>query len=272
MTAKITSLALALTAGTALAFPPAPHHEIYGTVRDEQGHPLTDATVTLAGSAGDVLTGAVDPEIAPGVNYSLKVPMDAGSLADLYQSTALRPAMPFLVRVRIDGVDYLPIEVQGGALSIGDPGGRTRLDLTLGADSDGDGLPDRWEEDLIARSAELDSLADVTKEGDADGDGASNYLEYLAGTYAYDHRAVFGLEVVEVEDGLARLRFLAVRGRSYQLLSGPAGESFAPIAFRLEPDPEAGSISVFRSSSIRFQDVFVPAELVGSDLFRLQVD
>ena len=61
------------------AFPPAPHHELYGSVRDERGTPLSgDATVRLIGPSGPVLAGVVDRSIGVGINYSLKVPMDTG--------------------------------------------------------------------------------------------------------------------------------------------------------------------------------------------------
>ena len=40
-------LLLALASGSSYAFPPAPHHTVFGTVRDERGHPISvDARVT----------------------------------------------------------------------------------------------------------------------------------------------------------------------------------------------------------------------------------
>lgn len=272
MTAKAILIGFFAAASAAIAFPPAPHHEVFGVVRDEHGNPLAgDASVTFSGGSGDLLTGIVDPAIAPGVNYSMKVPMDAGTLTQLYQSSALRPAMPFTARVTIGSTNYVPIEVQGGALAIGDPGGRTRLDLTLGIDSDGDGLPDSWEQNIIANVDGIDDLAGVTPEGDADGDGVSNEIEYLAGTYAFDERAVFRLEILEVGPERARLRFLAVSGRSYQLLGGVDGAAFTPVDFSLTASEDATTQRLYRANSIHFQDIYVPAELVGTQLFRLSV-
>lgn len=257
--------------GTLDAFPPAPFHEVYGLVRDERGSPLSgNASVTLSGDSGKILSGLIDPLLAPGVNYSLKVPMDAGTLSQLYQSTAMRPSMPFTASVSIAGVNYVPIEVQGGALAIGDPGGRTRLDLTLGIDSDGDGLPDSWEQEIIDRVDGIDGLAEVTRDGDADGDGVSNYIEYLAGTYAFDRRARFELEIVEVRDGLAHTRFLAVKGHSYTIACSTDLKEFTPTEFSLHPDGH-DPISVYRAQQIRFQDVFIPAANIDAKQFRLHV-
>lgn len=264
---------LVLTIGLVQAFPPAPHHEIYGTVRDEQGNPLSSgATVTLSGTSGPIISGPVHSSIEPGIHYSLKVPMDAGTLDGLYQSRAMSPTMPFTATVTVGNVEYVPIEVVGGSFQMGDPGGRTRLDLTLGIDRDGDGLPDAWEEEVIAALDHLHGLDDVTPEGDVDGDGVSNYIEYLAGTYAFDQRAVFRIEILNVTNGQAHLRFLAVKGRSYRIFAGPAGDQLTQVAFSLQSDG-AEELSVHRATSIRFQDIYVPEDVLGGkQLFRLHVD
>jgi hypothetical protein len=198
------------------------------------------------------------------------MPMDAGTQSQLYQTTALRPSMPFTAEVIMNGVSYLPIEVSGGGLTIGEPGGKTRLDLTLGIDSDGDGLPDAWENDLIAALSNVNTLADVTKDGDSDGDGVSNFIEYLAGTYAFDRRAVFRLDIVEVKDGQARMRFLAVKGRSYTLKSSTDLKTFINEPFSLNADggDERGT---YLAQQIRYQDIYVPADQIANQTFRLHV-
>lgn len=268
----ITLLTLSiLVSGTLSAFPPAPHHEIYGTVRDEQGTPLSGgASVSLIGTSGEIVSGQVSPSIEPGVNYSLKVPMDAGTIVQLYQANAIHPATPFTAEVIIGGVTYLPIEVQGGFLAVGDPGGRTRLDLTLGVDSDGDGLPDAWEQGVISATAGLDDLSDLDKDGDADSDGVSNYIEYLAGTYAFDRRAVFRLEMIEVADGMTHLRFLAVQGRTYSISASSDASHFERVPFSLESDG-SDERELHSADSIRFQDVYLPSNLADKRFFRLHV-
>ncbi len=256
----------------ARAFPPAPHHEVYGTVRDESGNPLTgEATVRIVGSSGTILGGPVAWTVTPGVNYSLKIPMDAGTQSQLYQSTAMRPAMPFTAEVIIGGVSYLPIEVQGGTLNIGVPGERTRLDLTLGVDSDGDGLPDAWEQEIIDSMDGVDSLADVTPEGDSDADGVSNLSEYIAGTYAFDGRVKFDLAIIDVREGLAHMRFLAVRGRTYTLRASTDLEKFTSTAFSVNADG-SDAASVHLAGQTRYRDVYVPVEDIQSKHFRLHVE
>jgi hypothetical protein len=267
--ATITVAVSCVLCANAMAFPPAPHHELYGSVRDERGNPLSAATVHLLGTRGSILNGPVDQTIAPGVNYSLKIPMDAGTLTQLYLPTALRPAMPFTVKVTAGGADYVPIEVRGGSLEVGDPGARTRLDLTLGIDSDSDGLPDAWEQDIIDNLDGIDTLAEVTRDGDADSDGVSNYIEYLAGTYAFDRRATFDLDIIGVRDGMVHLRFLAVKGRSYQISSSADLKTFTAAAFSLNADGSRET-TVHLARQIRHQDVYLPAN-TASKHFRLHV-
>jgi len=255
------------------AFPPAPHHEIYGSVRDSNGDPISlGAMVTLAGGAGkELMSGAVDPGIDVGVNYSLKVPMDAGTVGQLYQPSALAPAMPFTLSVKVGEVEHVPIEVKGGLLSMGKAGGRTRLDLTLGVDGDGDGLPDAWEQEVVDLVDGIDGIDAVTRDGDADGDGVSNYTEYLAGTYAFDRRAVFRLDIISVSDGVARLRFLGVSGRSYRLTAHGDDEGFTPTEFRTTSSGSS-KVAVWRAETTRFQDVYVDVGERTGQLFKLHVE
>lgn len=56
---------------------------------------------------------------------------------------------------------------------------------TLNPDVDGNGLPDDWENQYFPTQASVDPLAD------ADGDGCSNLMEYLAGTNPTDRSSRF---------------------------------------------------------------------------------
>ena len=198
---------LLLTAGwltlgaSAFAFPPAPFHTYYGTVRDELGKPLdtSDAAIIVSSGVGEIARTKVDRTLGPGRNYTLSIPMDAGTVSQLYRPTAMQPTMRFTIRVVKNGVTLLPIEIVGKSLLIGSASERTRMDLTLGEDTDGDGLPDAWERNLIDKNKNdnLRTLADVKPGDDLDRDGLTNLEEYLAGTYALDRLDGVSIEIVE---------------------------------------------------------------------------
>src|SRR4051812_9699626 len=63
---------------SARAFPPAPDHTLYGTVRDQYGTPLitSRATVVFIATNGVRFSTALMPGLAPGINYRMQVPMD----------------------------------------------------------------------------------------------------------------------------------------------------------------------------------------------------
>src|SRR4051812_13307252 len=94
------TLALSWLACNAYAFPPAPHHIIFGMVRDEYGQPITspDAQVILETVTGVQIKGSVVPGLSAGANYRLVIPMDAGIASDAYQPTAMKPTAPFRIK------------------------------------------------------------------------------------------------------------------------------------------------------------------------------
>ena len=59
-------------------------------------------------------------------------------------------------------------------------------------DTDGDGAPDTWE---VRYGFDLNNPADAA--GDADGDGLSNYGEYVAGTHPRDDTSVLRIEITD---------------------------------------------------------------------------
>lgn len=275
---RIRLLLLLLVGATvfpASAYPPAPFHRIYGTVRDSRGNPLATRTGTIilsgAGS-GEIVRTVSDTKAGPGFNYALPVPMDSGSNSLLYSVSAMRPLLPFTIRVVIRGVSYVPIEMTGATWNVGDPSASTRLDLTLGVDSDGDGLPDQWEDDLINgdTTGRLHSLADVNPNDDLDGDGQTNLQEYLAGTYALDQSDGLRLQLVGLKDGVAHLRFLAIPSRSYSISSSSNMNESIPQSFSLAATGTNPGIS-YRSDDIRTVDVYVPTSGRGNLFYMLQV-
>jgi Tol biopolymer transport system component len=83
-------------------------------------------------------------------------------------------------------------------------------------DSDGDGIPDWWMMKYFGHTtgrADDHSLAS----DDADGDGASNLQEYLAGTDPTNPNSVFRLSAAAPANSTISLSWPAVPGKSYQV-------------------------------------------------------
>lgn len=249
------ALGCLLVGGAAQAFPPAPHHTLYGLVRNQWGDPIdvADAIIYIQTTNTIGVKAPVVPTTQAGVNYRLNVPMDAGIAADLYSPTALRRSQPYQLKVQIGSTIYLPIEMALGAPTLGQPAQSTRLDLTLGEDTDGDGLPDAWEEAIMLALG--GTLAGITPNGDADADGMSNLDEYLAGTYAFDPNDGFRLSVVWLNPNDATLEFLAVRGRTYSILASSDLQQWTPVQFRVATFGDFGGLVGPLQSSYASRDV-----------------
>lgn len=237
--------ALMLLFGSALqAFPPAPHHTLYGLVRDEWGDPLTltGAEIIFTTAEGAVRTADIIPGLREGVNYEIHLPIDSMSSAQIYDPTALVEGVPFLVEVRINGVDYLPLEMTGQLPLIGAPAESTQLNLTIGEDSDGDGLPDLWEALVIAMYGGGLTLETLTGSGDIDGDGLSNRLEYIAGTFAWDPMDRPQLTLLSMDSaGASEVEFEAINGRSYTLHASNDMKVWIQVNFSVHGEDAAGS-------------------------------
>ena len=243
-------------------------------IRNQWGDPINVAAAEIVfetASASNVIANAL-AVIEPGMNYRLTIPMDAGTALDLYKPSALRAAMPFRIRVKIGTTIYLPIEMAATLPQIGKPAQSTRVDLTLGEDSDGDGLPDAWEQALIAIYG--GTLASIKPTDDTDGDGISNLDEYLAGTYAFDPSDGFRLSVLGVNAGNSLMEFLAIRGRTYTIQTSSDLQQWSPVSFRVVTAGQSGSPqSSYLSTDVRFLQIEVPFQAGGqtNQYFRAMV-
>jgi hypothetical protein len=233
-------LGIAMISEPVRAYPPAPFHLFYGMLRDEYGTPLNfvGAEVFLETSTGVKISTKVIPGIENSANYWLEVPMDAALSGPAYQPTALRPTAPFRIKVRVGGTTYLPMEMVGDFASLGQPGKRTRLNLTLGEDSDGDGLPDAWE-----RLFNPD-ISKVLPGGSA-GNGMTYLNSYYAGVYAVDPTNGFTLNIVRMNQGAPVLEFLAVSGRNYTVEGSLDLKTWETQSFRI---PDEGTNAAVHAS------------------------
>ncbi|MBL9128692.1 MAG: hypothetical protein JNL97_13640 [Verrucomicrobiales bacterium] len=261
---------------SAPAFPPAPPHRIYGVVRDEFGRPLElrDASIVFEGGDNVRLAAPVQPGLEPGANYSIDIPMDSGVAPDHYKPSALRPTLPFRVRVKIGDAVYLPIEMTGDYARLGEPAASTRIDLTLGVDADGDGLPDAWEAWVSSRLGG-GGIDGIRPGDDADGDGSSNLDEYLAGTFAFDPEGGFRLSLVPRSDGPPLLEFAVVPPRTYTVFGSPDLRTWTPVAFRISGQAENGAVATSHVATdvrvLRVEPVFAEDDAAANRFFKVSV-
>ncbi len=263
--------------GSSQAFPPAPHHVVYGLVRDQIGNPLTSSTaqVTLAADSGTSLSDLVVPNMGPAMNYRLQIPMDSGLTSDLYQPSALVPAVPFKITVKVGSVNYVPMEMKGDYAVLGEPGGSTRIDLTLGVDSDNDGLPDAWEQAAFRQLGKVWKAGALNPNAMYPGTGLTFAQVYVAGTYTYAPKDGFVLNLKGVTEGKAQMAFTAVKGRSYTIESASTLGKWSSASFRLPTDADGTALrSYYQATSTAKINVEVPADSSGQParFYRLLVN
>ena len=229
-------------------------------MRDEFGRPLNggEGTIILSGDTAEIVRGPSDPSIALGINYTLHVPMDSGTSAQLYTVSAMRPLLPFTIKVVIAGVNYVPIQIVGKTWSMGKPSEKTRLDLTLGVDSNNDGLPDAWQQAVVDAdtTGRLSNINDVKPGDDLSGNGLTNLQKFLAGVNALDRFDGVKLDVVDVSGGLVRLRFLGITGRTYTIRSSLDSKTWTDQPFTTDPIG-ANPAKAYRPETVDPVDVFV---------------
>ena len=212
--------------GSVHALPPAPFYTLFGTVRDDVGQIVEVPGAQIIVLKGGVEIGRVpiDSSLQPDQNYEVRLRLDhARPATRLYSPEAVATQAAFSVRVEMNGQVFLPIQSSGN-LTAGKGGERVRYDITIGVDSDGDGLPDAWEEWqlYLAGYPPLPNgrwdISLVTPSGDIDNDGRNNLDEYLAGTYAGDPTSYLDLQIKQKGVNFARLEFFRVTGKTYRLL------------------------------------------------------
>lgn len=152
---------------------PEPDNVLYGAITLGVT-PVTAANTNVVVEARKTATGPVVSSYRMGANpaygnsYSLEIPLEALlPLADTNSS-------------RVGALIYLNVRDESGVrdsrtISIAQRGQLVRLDFTE-LDSDGDGIPDRWESQYFGNATSADPNADP------DGDGRNNLQEFVAGT------------------------------------------------------------------------------------------
>jgi hypothetical protein len=258
------------------AFPPAPRHLIYGTVRDQYGTPLmtSQALIILETPTGVQLTTTVVPGIGFDMNFELEVPMDAGLTPDPYEPNALMASAPFKMYVVIGVTTNVPIQMTGNYSQLGQPGQQTRIDLTLGVDSNGDGIPDAWELAFLASIGSNLSLANLTPGLRLTPDGLTLWQQFLAGNYPFDPQEPFILTVVAPNNGSPLLQFTAMTGRYYTLLGSADLKTWTPLTFSFPSDgPNGAAYGYYFSPNIQTLQIqtIQPSTGLAMKFFKMQL-
>lgn len=259
-------------------FPPAPYYTLYGTVRDQVGQ-----TITAEGAVIVLLKGGVEIGRTPinstlwlDQNYELNIRIDHNrNGTTLYNPTAVPAQGLFSLVVEMSGSLFYPIEVSGN-LTAGKGGERVRLDMNLGEDSDSDGLPDVWEQWQLYQAGYFSDengdwdLSLIDRNGDFDGDGSSNLLEYLAGTFAGDATERFALAIKEKLPGSVRFEFYGITGKTYTIERSVDAKTWTRVSFSIAV-PAAGEIS-HTANSVGIVSAFTtPLAGTTKEFFRLNV-
>jgi uncharacterized repeat protein (TIGR01451 family) len=123
-------------------------------------------------------------------------------------------------------------------------------------DTDGDGMWDSWETQYNLNPGDASDAGQ-----DADGDGHSNYEEFLAGTHPNDPQSITRIVRIDVGAGGVRITVQGARGRTYLLeRQDPTTEAWsAVLLFRIgasllapdtvevqDPSPASGSTHLYR--------------------------
>ncbi len=223
-------IAVLLSAGSLMAKVPEPDTVLCGTLAQVDGSGV-QSTALRKLQVQAVVDGAVlaVADVSSTTNtFVLRIPMDDG-VSPRIPGTAKSSDR---VRVRVvnttEGTVVETQETQVNAIEIPSERGSViavdfRVDGTvMGDDLDGDGLPDVWERQYaVSRFAGVAplSLAEKDSVSDNDGDGYSNWEEFVAGTDPLDKSSVFSIRRMDVGTDTVSLSFGPVtEDRIYSLL------------------------------------------------------
>lgn len=265
-----------LCACVSRAFPPAPHYTIYGIVRDQVGATLSveGADIVLLRGNEEIGRTPVLPQLRDDLNYELTIRVDQNRTASrIYTDRAIAAQGVYSLVVEMNGKKFYPIEVSG-TLRAGKGGERVRLDLNLGVDTDGDGLPDAWEEWQLYQAGLRPGpngwdLSLIDRNGDFDGDGVSNYDEYVAGTFAGDATERFELRIRGRNSTTVEFEFFAITGKVYSIEESSDLKTWAAIPFSTAKD--AAKAKIYRAPAVDILPAYVSAPGTSARFYRLSV-
>lgn len=261
------------------ASPPAPFYTLHGIVRDQVGQ-----TITAEGAEVVLLKGGVELSRTPVTpitsdqfdqSFVFNISIDLNrSGTTTYSDKVFVPSGLYSLVVSMNGNLLYPIEVSG-SLKIGKPGEITQLDLTLGEDKDKDGLPDTWEGWQLYKAGYYPNasggwdLTLIDRDSDFDGDGQSNLLEYIAGTFAGDSAEFSVLTIKEELPESMRFEFYGVTGKVYTIESTLDMKTWTRVPFAVGA-PGIGN-NAYQASNVGIVSVFTAPRSSASEFYRLSI-
>jgi hypothetical protein len=264
------------TAPRLAAFPPAPHYTIFGIVRDQVGATLAvqGAEIILLKNNVEIGRAPIRAEALGGQNYELDIAIDQSRPSSrAYSDRAVAAQGLYSLVVELNGERFFPIEV-AGTLRAGNGGERVRLDLNLGVDANHDGLPDVWQEWQLYQAGRRPGTPGwdinlLTRDGDFDGDGVSNYQEYVAGTFAGDATERFELRITGKTATSVSFEFYGITGKVYGLEQSTDLTTWSAAEFSLTPGGTTQPL--FQAPAVNVRAIHVPVVAGASRFYRLTV-
>jgi len=192
----------------------------YGQATDQFGWPyMNGADVILKSGTNEIVRHTITGSISPGMNFALYVSLDDGFSATPYSDKALREGDPIEIIVR-DARGEQSI-MQTNIPPVGAAGDVILVNVTASTDTDGDGLSDAWEQEILNDSTNpaIATIEDIKPGDDYDGDGASNWQEFMSGNFAFLDYDYFFIEKVTSLDTRFKFEMLSVPGKAYSVAS-----------------------------------------------------
>jgi len=210
-------LALLLAAGAASAGTMRPSVIVYGEVRDAFGIRLNSGEYVSACLGTNEVARTAVGVYPDGSNYRINLDVFDPATAGPGQ---VQPGDAVQIRVNIGGA-FRPT-IGTNTFAAPGNGAPVKISLLVGADSDGDGLPDAWELMVIANSGgKVTNLNQVGPGRDLDGDGMNDDQEFWYGSFAFlagDELRAADLDLV---GGRLAFKFLTVLDTPYRVETSP---------------------------------------------------
>ena len=203
-------------------------------------------------------------------NFAVDVPLsDQAAQGSLQTGAKVK-----LVFVDPDGQIFEGL-VSEGVATIGKPGELKTLSVALGTDANGDGVADEYV-DALAYLMWKNKKSTYEAGEDWDGDGASNFAEYVAGTNPFDAKDRFSVRQMAVDEGYEdylKLTFLANQGRTYSVTTKDdlAQGDWRGTSFKDEKGETGVSITT-GGTETGFKTIYVLKENLKQQFWKLKVE